>query len=106
MSHRSANDSALPVLRAWNFHGRVIILTINAQHTLNSTDHAANRAADNRADRASTPITLIDSVRDASRHALCLCSKRNSGDSNRYARKKNSELHQLSFPVLKPSTLL
>jgi hypothetical protein len=69
MSHSSSDDPALPILRAGNFLGRAI-LAINPKHAFNATDHSAHRAADDRTDRAGTPITFIYTMRNSARHAL------------------------------------
>jgi hypothetical protein len=104
MSYGSPDDSALPILSRGNFHGRAV-LAIDAQHAFNPAHHSAHRATDHRADRAGTPITLVDSIGDASRHALSLCGKRNRSNSNRGARKKNSELHQVVLPCVEAADL-
>src|SRR5215208_8508897 len=104
MSHGFPDDSALSILSRGNVHGRAV-LAINAQHAFNPAHHSAHRAADHRPDRASTPITLVHSICDASRHALSLSGKWNRSNGNRCARKKNSELHQIVLPCVEAADL-
>jgi len=69
---------------------------VHPQNTLYSPDDAADRAADDGTDRAGTPVTFIDAVRNTARHALSVRRERTCECRNKHACNQNLSFHQLN----------
>jgi hypothetical protein len=83
--------------RRFEFAGVRRVAMIDAEHALDTADHAADRRSDNRADRARDAPALVKSVGRATRHALRLRRHRREAKCEKYARKYNSPSHRFSF---------
>jgi hypothetical protein len=105
MSHAFPDNSALPILSGGSLDDRGAVLAINAQHAFYPSDDTAHRASNDSADRTRTPIALIHAIRNSPRNPLSMGNNRNSNNGNRYARKKNSELHQMALPCVEMAHL-
>ena len=60
---------------------------VNAEHALDPADHAANRGADHRADRARDAVAFVKAVRGPARNALRLRGQRRRDGCEKYARE-------------------
>ena len=70
---------------------------VDAEHALDAADHAANRGADHRADRARDAVALVKAVRGPTRNALRLRGQRRRDGCEKYARQY---CHLITRPFL------
>jgi len=70
---------------------------IDAEHALDAADHATDGRADNRADRTGDPVAFLESMRSATRDALCLRGQRRRRHCEEYAREYQSPFHHIPF---------
>ena len=75
-------------------------MPIDAQHAFDPADHAANRRADDGADRTGTAISLVRAVGDAAGDTLRLCRDRQRGEDGDDGRNQYSKLHEVVLPVI------
>ena len=88
-------------INPWRWHRAHLFIVgavvIDAENPFNTADHAADRAANNRADRAGPAIALIEAVRnaagDATLRVRCYgqCHGGDSGTGN-----ENVDFHELT----------
>jgi hypothetical protein len=72
---------------------RVIRLLVDTEDALDATDNAADRTADNRTDGTCNAGAFIESMGNATRHALRLRRDRSRQRCEQCARKQNPQLH-------------
>ena len=72
---------------------RVIGLLVHTEHALDAADDATDRAADDRADRTRNAAAFIESMGNATRHALGLRRDRSRQRREQCARKHKSKIH-------------
>ena len=69
----------------------------DAEHAFDAADHAADRGADDRADRSGDPVAFMEPVRGAARDTLGLRGQRSRDQREDYAREYCSSFHCFSF---------
>jgi hypothetical protein len=74
--------------------GSSFVSGADAKHAFDSTDDASDCAADDRSDRASTPVALVHSMRDPAGNTLSLGGQRCRNGDQDYASKYQLEVHE------------
>jgi hypothetical protein len=72
---------------------------LDAEHALDAADHAADRRADDCADRPGNAVAFVKSMRGTARHTLRLRCHRRAHQCKEYARKNCSPCHRDPFVV-------
>ena len=73
-----------------------IVALIDAEHAFDAADHAADRCADDRADRAGDAVALMETMRGAAGNALRLGGKRHSERRDKRTGNKHILFHKVT----------
>lgn len=73
-----------------------IVALIDAEHAFDAADHAADRGANDRADRTGDAVALMETMRGAAGDALRLGGKRHGERRDKRTGNKQSLFHKVT----------
>jgi hypothetical protein len=73
-----------------------VVALVEAEHTFNAADHAADRGTNHGADRAGDAVTLIEAMRGAAGDALRLCGERYGEHCEKRAANQQVHFHEVT----------
>ena len=73
-----------------------VVALVNAEHTFDAADHAADRGAEYGADRSGDAIALIEAMRGAAGNALRLRGERHGEHCEKRAANQQVLFHQVT----------
>jgi hypothetical protein len=72
-----------------------VVTLVDAEHSFDAADHAANRGADDRTDRAGDTVALIEAMRSAAGNALRLSGERHRKHCEKRTSNKQVLFHEV-----------